>query len=568
MLDTTELLDILETNDNPVAQIGSTSDFSGGMVRLNDPLKIQENQYFFLKNGRVRFGNVEPVKFPKLFRDNVPTGKYQGVYGLGQYLILFVNGTAWFKNENNVNSAFSNVPGFIRMSEDIDTIYAEAVPASFNNTLRTSQGTNLSSRITGNPAALVCQDGERQPNLILPNLTSRPAKKISEWSIDNPEYVPIGRQMLYKDGILYVLRDAKILRSLEGRPLDFVIAIDENGNRLPIDSGLEQEADRLSHRVSFDDLIAIGNLNIPPTDNALAGAFLVTTGKFSWMVVPNYSRTVFGEPTFRNVDLFPTGSNNQFSIVNKLGDIVFIDSVGFKSFNAISQFTNDGLNSPFSKTIHSIFKNKVQSSTAAIVFDNYLHLGVDTIYGPAIVIYDELLDVFVSLDIFSNVEGNIKQFAEVVTDTGKKLYFITDANKLYQYYEGEGYDCELYTKEWYSGRSSVEQQLKRVGLTFINVQSPGGTVEITDYVDRKEIRKRVATVNGGTVEEDNITNFPFGSATTTTTEPISFKVEDSPRGIKVGLKIKFNFKTELSLIELHAKLYPVFVTNRQKSRQE
>jgi hypothetical protein len=572
MLDATRHIEI-SNSEVPTVKVGSLSDFRGGMLTAVDPLKLAEDQYYLLINGRTRFGNIEPIKKPKDITSSAQFGVYQGLYAVGSSLIIFVNGVAYFRDVATTSATFTRIRTFERMEHTVDRIYAESIPSSYNNLSRKSQDGSSDGDIfrsdlkTGSPSTLICQDGVSRPRLIFPNKTSRIANDDSRWTQDNREYVPSGKQMLYKDGILYIVSKdgTELYRSLEGRPLDFVIAVDPDGNKLPLED-FKEEAQRLSHKVSFDRITAIGNLNVPPTIQGIASAFLVTSEKFSWMVIPNYDKTVYGEPTFRNVDLFPTGPLNQFSIVNILGDTVFVDYAGLKSFNAIAQFTSDGQNSPFSKDVHSIFKDRVQDNPSAIVYDNYAFFGVKTVYGNANLVYDELLQKFVSIDIFSGVQGNIIQYAEIKANGIRKLYFITDANRLYEAFASDEVEtCELYTKEWASGDTKLEQIPQRINLSFINIKAPGGRVSVTEFVDRKSGTLKQKQILGGNVDSMvDIIDIPFGVSTEETTKNVTFKLDDSKRGFKAGIKISFNFQAELNLIELRSKLITSNVSKREQ----
>lgn len=571
------MLQAIETEDEiksetPIVKIGNLSDFSGGMLTTLDPLKLEDNQYYFLKNGRVRYGDIESINKPQDITSSIRTGHLQGLYAMGSSLILFSDGVAYFRDFGISQQFFERIHGFEAMNASAAKIYAELVPTSYNNLERRSVSGNATDDVIlgnnqfGSPASLVCQDGSHQPRLIFPNKLSKIANDISRWTKDNREYVPVGKQMLYKDGVLYVVSPdgTLIYRSLIGRPLDFVIAIDNDGNRLP--KITEEEAARLPHTVTFEAITSLGNLNSPPTEANLSGAFLVTTEKFSWMVIPNTSKVVYSEPTFINVDLFPTGTLNQFSIVNILGDTVFVDYSGIKSFNAISQFTNDGSNSSFSKDVHSLFRDKIQANPASVVFDNYALFGVNTIYGEAILVYDELYQKFVSIDIFDNVIGTITQFAEIKVNGARRLFFITDANRLYEAYAStEVAECEVYTKEWASGDTMVEQHPQRINLSFADVVSPGGNVTVEEFVDRKSGGAKVKNIASDYIPPaSNIIDTPFGDSTEENTKNVTFKLDHALKGYRAGLKIRFNFKGKLSLVEFRSKLITNKVSKREK----
>src|SRR5256885_6847067 len=322
--------------------------FLGGMNLQVDPTRLQDSEYPLLINGRNRFDVINPIKKP-VKALNLPSGNYQGIYAAGNFLIVFIDGKAYYRDVST-SQVFNQVPG-INMSSMAEVIFAELVPASTLNFQRIpaidtrNSAIKLTSPVTGTPQALLIQDGQSQPWVILSDGSTRPTKRYDDWdSVDltKREYVPIMRQMLWQDGILYgISPDRKfIFRSVSGRPLDFMINIDKDGNKLPTEA--EGGAMSVAHAVDFDDITALNRLNTPN------GSFFVSTRKNSYIVTPNFNDQIFGEPTFDTQYLFGTGCLNNFSMIDILGDSALIYFPGVRSFNAILQTFNEGRNAPFS----------------------------------------------------------------------------------------------------------------------------------------------------------------------------------------------------------------------------
>jgi hypothetical protein len=184
--------------------------------------------------------------------------------------------------------------------------------------------------------------------------------------------------------------------------------------------------------------------------NTPDNGFFVSTLRDSTKVVPDFSSLVWGEPQFDNVPLFPTGALNQFSFVDVLGDSAFIDFTGVRSFNAVTQFRYEGKNSPFSRKVYNLFKDVTQTTPCCGRFDNYILFAVETIYGSAVLIYDEIAQAWVGLDLFPGVAA-IKQFAEIKTRTARRLLFITTDHKLYEAYASPvTAPLKIYVGEWCS----------------------------------------------------------------------------------------------------------------------
>jgi hypothetical protein len=319
---------------------GKTEDFSGGMLQAVNSARLSNSQYTLLINGRNRYADIRPIKKAKNLTGRLQSGNYQAIFASDPYLFMFVDGVAYVTDLTGQSSSddvyFQSVNGFSAMDRTVDRIYVESVPSSTANhdrklvdSLDISAGVKLGSSILASPQCLVCQDTINRPRLIFSPSHARTAQDFNDWyrsedvpSMDQREYIPIGGKMLYTDGILYIVNGSEIYRSVFGRPLDFVIAVDENGDKLPVQGVDIPEASRLSHRVGYEDITSIQKINTKVYESTLAGGFFVSTGKFSWVVIPNLLDTLYGEPKFKNIDLFPTGPVNNFSFINIEGDIV------------------------------------------------------------------------------------------------------------------------------------------------------------------------------------------------------------------------------------------------------
>lgn len=530
--------------------------FVGGMNQQIDGAKLLDNEYQLLVNGRTRYDSVVPVKLPLELNTSsgLPKGKMQGCYAAGSFLLVFVGGYAYVKNYESSDSSFQLINNF-QMSATADRLYASLVPGSIINYARKSTGTGVASGaitldglVQGSPAGIIVQDGLNQPMIIFADGSTRACGTYGSWTTTDREYVPIGRQMLFSGSILYLVsKDGKaIYRSVSGRPLDFMVNVTATGDKL--DSEVEGGAATVSHAVSFEEITALSTL---PTND---GSFFVASKKNSFIVTPNYDRLIFGEPTFSNTYLFPTGAMNNFCFVDILGDSAFIDFTGIRSFNAVLQLKNEGRNSSFSSRIYPLFKDIVQSICCAVNYDNYALFAVDTIYGPAIVVFDTITKSYVGLDIYPNV-GSIKQFCEVQTEGNRHLFFISTDDKLYEAFSGETAECSLYAGEWWcSNNPQFDQRPLRLRLQFNDVHE-AGIVSATVYTDRKisptgELRSSnnplVATssVNSSTVTP------PYTSASDKDAQSVTFDVGRSSQGWKIGAWIQWSVDASLTHISL------------------
>lgn len=534
--------------------------FIGGLNQEVDPTRIDRDQYPLLINGRNRYGNIEPVKLPlEIMSSEFPAGIMQGTFAAGNILIVFVAGQAYYKDWEYPNSSFLKINGFA-LSPDAPVVFAEAVPISYMNFGRTPEERSgtfntdilLSTITAASPQGIVCQDGINPPQIITSAMTARTLNNYAKWELTNREYVPVGRQMRYINGVLWIVSadGRRLYRSVTGRPLDFMVIIKPiSGDKYPTEE--EGGAANVAHTVDYDVITVLERLN---TDD---GSFYVSTNKISYAVTPNYDKLVLGEPTFRNRTLFSTGGVSSFCFVEMLGDNAFADFNGLRSFNAILQTKNEGRNSPFGKRLGPILQGIQQDYVAAIVFDNYALFGLNTIYGRGIVVYDELREQFSAVDYYTGV-GQIKQFAEIKVVGNRYLFFITTDDKLFLWAGSEDTArCHLYIGEWCSGNPELEQHIDKLKLVFIDSKE-AGTVFATSYVDGKAISQPLSATLEVT-NSDNPSNIsvPFGDATTDRVKILSFDFGRTLAGWKAGFLVSWNFQAKLS----HAALYSDVTSN-------
>lgn len=463
------------------------SSFSGGINLLLDdtrlpvsfkykegdsPYDITYNQYRIGLNTRTRFDVCTPIK-SSIVDQQAPVGIKQALVTFGNYLILFVEGDAFYRL--NSISNWTQINGFL-MSPTVPRYWTVAIPVNTTNygrigtlsnttdstlvdaALPISQINNISGTF-GNIPGLLVQDGVNQPWFIYIDNTgivrARQTQTYAQWSYpldptsliltgpDNREYVPIGTFMEWFNGILFIV-DAQynnIYRSVSGRPLDFVVNIDEEGQK-------GGDATTTSYSVGVSGITAMmalpGNMLFVAAGGA--SCFSVTLN-----TTPN-APTIFGEYTFLRTVLFNANCVTERGIVNVLGDTVFIDANGLRSFNSVEQQLNEGRNSVFSSTVQSLFTGVFQNAMinnqsvvgwcSAISFDNYAIFSVKTTLGYVLVVYDTINSVYASLDTLQLGNHAAKQFATVTIDS-LSLYAITDDDRVVQLYADNSFDQTL-----------------------------------------------------------------------------------------------------------------------------
>lgn len=446
--------------------------FSGGLNLLLDdtrlpvsfkykegdtPYDISYNQYRIGLNMRSRFDVCTPVQ-SSITDLNAPSGIKQAIVTFGNYIIVFIAGSAYYRL--NTQSGWNLIPNF-SMSKTAVRYWTVAIPLSVTNYGRVATAPtgstvgananlpilqvnqlNLIAGEFANVPGLLVQDGINQPCFLYIDqngvVTSRTTQTYAQWSFpldhttlqltgpDNREYVPIGTYMEWFNGILFIV-DANynyIYRSVSGRPLDFVVNVDQFGNK-------GGDATTTSYSVGVSGITAMRLMSANSLFIAAGGSacFLITLNQ-----TPN-APTIFGEYTFNRTLIFNASCVTERGIIDILGDTVFIDTNGLRSFNAVEQQQNEGRNSIFSSTIQSLFTNVQQQANlcAAVNFDNYAIFSVNTTLGYVLVVYDTINNCYSSLDTTQIGNHAVKQFA-TITISYLQLYCITDDDRVVQLY--------------------------------------------------------------------------------------------------------------------------------------
>jgi len=526
--------------------------FAAGLNQQVDATRLKPGEYPLLVNGRSRYDVIETVNLP-VADPSVPTGNMQGVFSAGQYGIVFVDGKAYYKDYGNPNSIYTRIDPF-QMSDTASQYWAALVPASTLNFQRSLGGAgqnyanspvNLGQPVSASLQAMVVQDGLSQPWIIDSTAQARQTLRYEEWQIDDREYVPVMRQMMFSNGILYGIwaKDkSTILRSVSGRPLDYMVNINALGDK-PTPTERDGGAQTTAWSVGFGEVTCLSDMNSPD------GGFFVGLAGRSTKVVPDFSNPIFGEPQFDNTGLFPTGPLNQNCFTDVIGDSVFIDSVGIRSFNAVLQYRYEGKNSPFSAKVQRLFRKILQVQPCVGKFDNYALFAVKTVYGNGVLSYDEVGQTFSGLDIYPGV-GPIKQFAEIKTANVRRLIFIDDKN-LYEAYAGPVAKLQFYAGEWCSQDPKVAQTATVVKIVLTDVVG-SGNVRLTPIIDGRMENPVTEAVVGSGLIQPVPQPVPFDSSDENV-NMMTFNIGRVQSGWKVGLFIELDFQASISHISLSTK---------------
>ena len=538
--------------------------FMGGLAARYDQLRPQSDAYPLLVNGRVRDNAVTPINKP-LEDTTLIGGVKQNITAVGSILIAFVAGQAWYRDTDTTNG-WRNIPG-VALDATTDVIDTCSIPASTVNYKRSGpvdavSFNNSSARAT--EEGILAADGIGQDYLIYPQLGGTLAGRITQtyaqWTETTDgsqrEYVPIGRFPTFAGQKLYkVIKSSggflnRIAGSVSGRPLDFVIAIDNTTG--------DKAGDALftAHSVGFDP---VSGLYATSFDD---GSFVVTTPNNTVGVTPDlFNGTFFGEPYLRNTPLFPTGALNGKAAVDVNGDTAFITPTGIHSFDATAQKKVASNNDPIAIQIQRLLA-EVQTFGAAISFRDYAFFAIDTIFGPGVAVYDKTLagpdnklGRFIGLDLYAGI-GQIKQFARTTSPTGDRLFFITADDRLFEFGAASTREtCRFYIGDWNSGSGSVSQTFSRALAVFSNVVEEGN-IQVTQYSDKEVVEKVSYPFQPGTVSEAPIIPLPYRIPANKSNGVVNYQAASGRLGFAVGVMFEWNTSAQLVFASIESTADP------------
>jgi len=550
---------------------GTIHSFHGGMVQSVDPTKIADDQYFFLSNGRVRQDKVRAINQPILF-DGLVSGNKQAVVGIGSRIYAIVAGKLYTRDYADLlNTDFLQVAGF-SLDATVDRIYHVLIPASNTNYARVSADglpdgvVTFTVQVPGNSPGFLFQDGINQAWFV--NIATNKAfqtRGYNRWNTTNREYVPIGTLMTYVSGRLYIAakdqeKTTLILRSVTGRPLDFMIQINSSGNKIDALESIGGAAP-VAYRVSASELTALHPLDLQNQ------AFLACTAAESFFVIPDFNNRLFAEPTFFDIRFLAVGAINQESITNLLGNTALIAQAGVRDFNSVAYLENAGRNSVLNRKVFNLTEGITQVNPAAITFDDYALFAMDTRIGKGVLVYDTQLEQFVAFDTFDAL-GGVVQFTLIEVAGVRRLFVITDGDELYEYSPRLGTPAlvRFYPRD-VTGDHNKALTLASVDLIFDSTKT-GGVAAAECYADRMVTDSAEGRYAATQIDDEDVQQLPF---TAGVNKPIIQKLhlrfnESPAQGSRVGVLVAWDGGG--SLMSMTLNLVPGGIVNQNQAFSE
>ena len=518
--------------------------FSEGMNCQYDPTKSSPNCFPLLLEGRSRRGVIAPTNKHVLL--DAPAGNYQCLTAFGSFLLLIIDGVAYYGNINDNPIIFRVVGNWSTMDSSAERIYAELAPATSNLFNRTGTPDN-SIRIFNDALAIFEEaiyvfDGLNPPQAVKPDASATALGSFATWTTDIPLYVPVGVLPAFSGAKLYCVSPdfKRVLQSVSGRPSDFMVNLAPDGSK-------GGDADTVSQTVSFNSITALRGLS---TGEVLVGTLYGTS-----VLELDTTNLQFGEPYLQPRFLFPAGPVNEISIIDILQDTAFITQSGIHSFNAVMQAKRSSNNFPFGARIRSLITNPdtekaiVQTKTCAGLYDDYVFFGVNTIYGYGAIVFDTTTQNFQSLDLSF---GHVKQFANTKISGNERLFFITHDNKIYEAFaSSEKHTARMLLGEWTPNEAPAQQVSFMVDSVFTNVKG-SGQCKISFYADRV-LRDSVILE----VVNDEIINtlpIPIPFVEGRQVARAGFHFNNHYKAWKCAVMFEWNFKGELNEISVDGKI--------------
>lgn len=439
------------------------TDFTGGMTAAADSAKTPANAYRILLNGRVRRNAITGAFAP--VRIETPNVVHQAVFASDDQLILVAGGEIYKLEDAD---KISKIPNSLLLSQTADVVYHVDTPAATNQLVGLDDAAVYASESTTTPECTILQDGLSQPALFFSQGVARRAQTYAEWTPALREYVPIGKQMCHSGKVTYIVSQdgRKIYRSVSGRPTDFVININNAG------------AKRGDAETTYTAVSAAKTKALVAGQN---GGFLAFTGAYAYAGTPDSSlRLIFGELQIRPQELFPIGAIGQNSFTMARGMSVFVSPQGIQSFDQVLQLQQESNNTPFGAQIVDYIIRPITYAATATA-DDYTFFGLETIFGDGVLVYDNQLETFVSIDLV----GRVKEFAVVQQAGRSRVFFITTANELFELplYSGARKAYSVYFGERTAGSPRSLMSISKVVLGFNNIRA-AGAVTVEAYADR------------------------------------------------------------------------------------
>lgn len=501
--------------------------FVGGLDTQLDAAKLPVDRYSLLLNGRISRNTIKPIR--DNLRMDAPSGTFQGLYAVGDLLILLSSGILYYRNVVT-GTPWQSPMTWISMSTTAPVIDATLVPLSYNQFTYSGTPDNLlpafNASMVKTPKGLLLTDGINQPRIVFPDASWRVLGTYASWTVNNPEYVPIGSKPVLSGSKLYMVapNGIDIYHSVTGRPLDFVVNRDVTGNK-------GGDADSISKTIDFNPITSL----VPGQDGGLVVCTLYST----YAVSLDYDNTLFAEPKLVDSFAFPTGAVSSRAWADISGDIAFISQAGIQAFNYTAQVKRESNNYPLGARIASLLVLP-QTQATATNFQQYALFAVNTIYGYGILVYDTTLQAFVSLDLGC---GQVTFFATVKSNGVERLFFINSSNELYEAYASSSFStCGVYLGDYNTVDAEYDHHVQHIKAGFTNVREDV-VAQMIYFGNRQIIDSCQRRLSSSVIASTAPVQPPYPAFRDYV--PVTFRPKDSPAVFKSGVFLEWRGEADL-----------------------
>ena len=231
------------------------------------------------------------------------------------------------------------------------------------------------------------------------------------------------------------------------------------------------------------------------------------------------------------------------------GDTAFISRSGIHSYNAVTNERWEAASDPLSMPLYKYLTDG-QTDGCCGDFNDYVFFSLNTVFGPAVAVYDKTLKIWVSIDMYKGV-GAIRQFCRVAGSYGYRLYFIT-AEGCFEHEGSDDYEtAQYYIGDWNAQAGPVNQKLTRASAVFTNLFTDT-TVTLTAFCDGQIVGGVTRITTHGSVYTTAEPLQPYRSGRAS--DVAHLEIPDAPVCAAFGVLVEWAGAARLAIMQAEAQV--------------